>query len=145
MTERYLRSVRLLAQCMQGFERHSNEHVRRFDLTPPQFDIIATLGNTAGMSCKELGDKTLITKGTLTGVLNRLEEKKLLERIRSNDDRRSIFVKLTAAGQQLFETVFPQVIAQGKLLFADYDERQFAELEEQLTRLKQRIDAQGAA
>ena len=34
-------------------------------LTHAQFDIIATLGNTPGMSYKELGDKTLITKGTL--------------------------------------------------------------------------------
>ena len=32
---------------------------------------IATLGNTPGMSYKELGDKTLITKGTLTGVIER--------------------------------------------------------------------------
>ena len=46
MGERYLKSVRLLAECMQGFERFSGESVRECGLTHAQFDIIATLGNT---------------------------------------------------------------------------------------------------
>jgi len=45
---RFLRSVRLLAQCYQGFERLSGRHVRALGLTPAQFDIVATLGNTEG-------------------------------------------------------------------------------------------------
>jgi DNA-binding MarR family transcriptional regulator len=64
----------MLAECMQLFEQISTAKVRQFGLTH-QFDIIATLGNTQGMTCKELGEKTLITKGTLTGVLDRLEQK----------------------------------------------------------------------
>jgi len=36
-------------------------------MTPPQFDIIATLGNTSGMTATVLGEKTLITKGSLPG------------------------------------------------------------------------------
>ena len=54
MGERYLKSVRLLAECLQGFERFSGESVRQCGLTHAQFDIIATLGNTPGMSIKEL-------------------------------------------------------------------------------------------
>ena len=59
-------------QCYQAFEAYSAAHVRELGLTPPQFDIIATLGNTDGMTATELGEKTLITKGTLTGVVDRL-------------------------------------------------------------------------
>ena len=69
----YLRTLRLLAECYHAFERYSAAQVREFGLTPPQFDIIATLGNTEGMSFKQLGEKTLITKGTLTGVVDRLD------------------------------------------------------------------------
>jgi MarR family 2-MHQ and catechol resistance regulon transcriptional repressor len=54
MGERYLKSVRLLAECLQGFERFSGESVRSSGLTHAQFDIIATLGNTPGMTYKEL-------------------------------------------------------------------------------------------
>jgi DNA-binding MarR family transcriptional regulator len=35
----------------------SRSHIRTLDLTPSQFDIVATLGNTDGMSFKELGEK----------------------------------------------------------------------------------------
>jgi MarR family 2-MHQ and catechol resistance regulon transcriptional repressor len=141
MRERYLRSLRLLAECLQGFERYSSGHVRRFGLTAAQFDIVATLGNTAGMTCKTLGEKTLITKGTLTGVLNRLEEKGVVERERGAEDKRAIFVRLTPAGVALFEDVFPKVIAHDKALFAGYDEAGLERLEQQLGRLKANIDS----
>jgi MarR family transcriptional regulator, 2-MHQ and catechol-resistance regulon repressor len=137
MGERYLRSVRLLAECMQGFERFSGESVRRCGLTHAQFDIIATLGNTDGMSYKELGERTLITKGTLTGVIERLEQKGLVERARSSGDKRSFSVRLTPGGEAMFREVFPQVVAHGKQLFASYSEADFEAIDAQLRKLRQ--------
>ncbi len=139
MGERYLKSVRLLAECLQGFERFSGETVRRCGLTPAQFDIIATLGNTAGMTYKELGDKTLITKGTLTGVIERLEAKGLVVRTRSYDDKRSFSVCLTAQGEQTFADVFPVVVEQGRLLFEPYSDADFEAIDDSLRKLKQLI------
>ena len=139
MGERYLKSVRLLAECLQGFERFSGEAVRRCGLTHAQFDIIATLGNTPGMTYKELGDKTLITKGTLTGVIERLEHKGLVARSRSNDDKRSFFVRLTAEGDKVFGAVFPVVVEQGKQLFTPYSEADFDALDASLLKLRQLI------
>jgi len=144
MGERYLKSIRLLAECMQGFERLSGEHVRECGLTHAQFDIIATLGNTEGMSYKELGDKTLITKGTMTGVIERLEQKGLVERVRSLDDKRSWFIRLSPQGEQVFREVFPKVISRGGEVFAAYSDDDFAALEKTLSGLKQVISAGGA-
>ncbi|SHN23430.1 DNA-binding transcriptional regulator, MarR family [Duganella sacchari] len=121
---------------MQGYERLSGEYVRRSGLTHAQFDIIATLGNTPGMSYKELGDKTLITKGTLTGVIERLEQKGLVERQRSDCDKRSFFVKLTKEGERTFCTVFPEVISQSGKVFADFTEDDYTRLEKTLSELK---------
>jgi MarR family 2-MHQ and catechol resistance regulon transcriptional repressor len=143
MGERYLKSLRLLAECMQGFERLSDEHVRRYGLTHAQFDIVATLGNTAGMSYKELGRKTLITKGTLTGVIERLEQKGLVERERSVDDKRSYFVRLTGDGEHMFAEVFPKVTAEGSKVFAHYSDADFTSLERTLSGLKELIAAGG--
>lgn len=141
MGERYLKSVRLLAECMQGFERFSGEAVRQHGLTHAQFDIIATLGNTPGMSYKELGERTLITKGTLTGVIERLEQKGLVVRERSSDDKRSFFVRLSPAGDGVFRDVFPEVVAHGKQLFSNYGEADFDALESVLRRLRDQIAA----
>jgi len=139
MGERYLKSIRLLAECMQSFERLSGDHVRQSGLTHAQFDIIATLGNTPGMSYKELGEKTLITKGTLTGVIERLEQKGLVERERSSCDKRSFFIRLSAEGERVFHDVFPKTIARGGEIFASYSDADFAALERTLSELKKVI------
>lgn len=136
MAERYLRSIRLLAECFHAFERQSGANIRcRTGLTPSQFDIIATLGNTPGMSFKELGERTLITKGTLTGVIDRLEEKGLVARVMQLEDRRSTLVRLTPKGEAEFERVFAPQIAFGKQSFANYDEQDFEALDKELTKL----------
>jgi len=139
MGERYLKSVRLLAECLQGFERYSGESVRQYGLTHAQFDIIATLGNTSGMSYKELGERTLITKGTLTGVIERLEQKQLVLRERSLEDKRSYFVRLTERGDAVFRDVFPKVVAHGKQLFEDFSDAEFDEVDGALKKLRERI------
>ncbi len=136
MDKRYLRSIRLLAECMRLFEKNSSARVRSLGFTESQFDIIATLGNTAGMTCKELGEKTLITKGTLTGVLDRLDKKGLIARTQGDDDRRQLFIKLTRAGEQTFADIFPQVVKQGRQSFARYSEEDFVALERELLKLK---------
>ena len=146
MGERYLKSVRLLAECLQGFERFSNLSVRQCGLTPTQFDIIATLGNTDGMTVKELGERTLIAKGTLTGVIDRLEQKGLVARQRSADDKRSFVVMLTAEGVRVFDETFPAVVAHSKLMFASCSEVDFEAMDQTFRKFKQLIaEAEAAA
>lgn len=139
--ERYLRSIRLLAQCYHTFEHISNSHVRTLDLTPAQFDIVATLGNTPGMSFKELGEKTLITKGTLTGVVDRLEAKGLVRRVIKPEDRRSMMVQLTERGEAEFQRIFVPHVQFCKQPFMDYSEEDFASLERELAKLKHHLEA----
>ncbi|MGK5022229.1 MarR family transcriptional regulator [Janthinobacterium sp. CG_23.4] len=139
MAERYLKSLRLLAECMQGFDKFASDFVRQYGLTHAQFDIIATLGNTCGMPYKELGQKTLITKGTLTGVVERLEQKGLVVRERCNKDMRSYSVRLSCEGEQVFHDVFPELTKRGQHLFDGYTEDDFMRLETTLAELKHAI------
>lgn len=141
MKERFLTSIRLLAECYQAFEHLSGSHIRTLDLTPSQFDIIATLGNTEGMSFKELGDKTLITKGTLTGVVDRLEAKGMVRRIINLEDRRSTMVQLTADGEREFGRVFTPHVQHCKQPLSDYTDLDFAALERELRKLKMHLQA----
>ncbi len=107
----FLPAIRELVRCYQAFESYSSRHVRSLGLTSAQFDIIATLGNTSGMTFKELGEKTLITKGTLTGVVDRLEEKKLVRRVALPSDGRCQVVQLTPKGEAVFAEAFPAHLA----------------------------------
>lgn len=128
--------LRELARAYQAFETCSAAHIRTLGLTPSQFDIVATLGNTEGMSFKELGEKTLITKGTLTGVVDRLEAKSLVRRIASVSDGRSQIVQLTRKGEALFAKVFPAHLEHVGQAFAAFSPADLNNAEATLRRLR---------
>jgi len=132
-----------LTRAYQAFEACSAAHLRTLDLTPSQFDIIATLGNTDGMSFKELGEKTLITKGTLTGVVDRLEAKGLVRRIAAPSDRRSQIVQLTHKGDALFDRVFPAHVKYVGHFFAPFSQAELNVMEGELKRLRTALSATG--
>lgn len=139
--ERFLPLIRELVESTRAFETLSARHIRTLDLTPPQFDIIVTLGDTAGMSCKDLGEKTLITKGTLTGVLDRLEAKGLLARAQSPNDGRSWHIALTTKGEALYEKIFPEHLDHVRPAFANYSDEALESLRRELTQLREAFQA----
>ena len=128
--------IRELARCYQAFQRASDAHIRHSGLTPPQFDIVVTLGNTDGMTFKELGSRTLITKGTLTGVVDRLEARGLVARAASPTDGRSTLVRLTPEGEHLFQRVFEPHLAFLAPAFESLPECGRKELEKRLRQLR---------
>ena len=134
--QKFMPVVRELFECARAFEQCSNAHIRELQLTPAQFDIIATLGNTEGMTCKELGQRTLITKGTMTGVLDRLEDKGLVARIPSPEDGRSWITRLTAKGQSVFAASFPAHLRHLEPLFIGLSDGELESMRAQLRRLR---------
>lgn len=132
----WLPTLLCVVRAYQAFEAMSDSHIRELGLTAPQFDIIATLGNTPGMTCGEIGERTLITKGTLTGVLDRLEAKGLLSRVVSSEDRRSYTVKLTRKGQACFESVFPKHLSHMDRFFGQLSAEERATIEASMARFR---------
>ena len=102
----YLKILRPLVEAYLAFWRIDIRHIKSLRLTPSQFDVIATLGDTEGMTCSELSAQTLVTKGTLTGVLDRLVAKGLIRRDAMKHDRRCTKISLTAKGDALFRKTF---------------------------------------
>lgn len=131
--------LRELLRTHQAFLAYAASHVHKLDLTLPQYDIIITLGNSPGMTPKKLGEQTLITKGTLTGVVSRLEHKGLVQRAASKKDGRSQVVHLTEAGKTLYESSFTEHLQHIDRLFDDYSAEEISALEADLVRLYQTI------
>lgn len=102
----YLKVLRPLMEAYLACWRQDSRHIRSMRLTPSQFDVIATLGDTDGMTCSELSTATLVTKGTLTGVLDRLETKGIIRRDDVKGDRRCTKIRLTDKGKALFRKTF---------------------------------------
>jgi DNA-binding MarR family transcriptional regulator len=132
----FLPLLRELSGTYQAFGVYSSAHMRSLGLTPAQFDIVVTLGNTPGMTTMQLSEKTLITKGTLTGVVDRLVDKKLVRRVALPSDGRCQIVQLTPQGEKLFTRIFPAHLAHMESAFAQLSQKEVNGMTESLRRLR---------
>jgi DNA-binding MarR family transcriptional regulator len=74
-------------------------------LTPGQFAILLLVEHNPGLTQQSLSDGIRIEKSTLVVRLHRLEERGLLRRVRSNNDRRSNVLEVTADGKKALRTM----------------------------------------
>ena len=79
----------------------------KLGLTPPQFYVLATIGYAGSLPFGEIGAKMMVTVSNLTGIVDRLEEKKMVLRKRDEADRRVVHVTLTEKGTKLYKSTIP--------------------------------------
>lgn len=98
--------IRFLRFGLQSHKKLEN-NLEKVGLTPPQFYVLATIGYAGGLPFGEIGAKMMVTVSNLTGIVDRLEEKKLVLRKRDEHDRRVVHVVLTDKGAKLYRTTIP--------------------------------------
>lgn len=75
--------------------------LKKLDLTYPQYLVLLVLWRKDKLSVNEIGQQLFLESNTLTPLLQRLEEKKIIERKRSVNDERKVMVTLTKKGTNL--------------------------------------------
>lgn len=80
-------------------------------LTPSQLGVLDALRYVGPMCQKELGSKILKSSGNITLVIDNLEKRGLVRRVRQAEDRRFITVSLTEDGQTLIDRIMPRHVA----------------------------------
>jgi MarR family 2-MHQ and catechol resistance regulon transcriptional repressor len=81
--------------------------IKQLDMSPSEFGIMEVLFTKGKIPLQQIGDKILLTSGTMTYNIDKLEKKELLKRIPCPEDRRVIYAELTAKGREFFGDVFP--------------------------------------
>lgn len=105
-TERRL-GVALWGRLARFYEhqiRLASAHLRAWDVSTAQFDVLATVGAHEGITQQELAERLLVTQGNITQLLDKLEQRRLLQRC---PDGRSKRLVLTEAGRRLHDDVVP--------------------------------------
>ena len=97
-------------------------------LTPPQFYVLATIGYAGSLPFGEIGAKMMVTVSNLTGIVDRLEQKKLVLRQRDEADRRVVHVTLTDKGTKIYKTTIPLFERSISEIFSSLDLRRQKEL-----------------
>lgn len=83
------------------------QRLDEFDLQWWQYDVLATLrrqGEPYRMAATELANAVMLTSGAMTNRIDRLEESGMISRVADEEDRRRVFVQLTAEGLRLIES-----------------------------------------
>jgi MarR family transcriptional regulator, 2-MHQ and catechol-resistance regulon repressor len=84
-----------------------------------EVDVLAVLARSeAGFNCSEIAEMTLITKGGITGVLDRLAARRFVQRLPSREDRRSIRIQLTEKGVEFCRELFAKLVDDDEEIFA---------------------------
>jgi len=130
--------IRFLRFNLQSHKKLEAE-LDKAGLTPPQFYVLATIGYAGGLPFGEIGAKMMVTVSNLTGIVDRLEEKKIVVRKRDEKDRRVVHVVLTDKGAKLYKITIPLFEKSIAAIFARLDKPQQKELSAVLRRLNQHL------
>lgn len=127
-----------LARVFQKINTKSERFFRSQDLNSAQFDVLAKVGASSGITQQELAAALLVTKGNISQLLAKMEQDGLIVR---RQEGRSNLLSLSERGQKLYQEVVPQqeqLIAE--LLQGLTRDEQF-ELLRLLRKLDQQLDA----
>jgi len=104
-------------------------------LTPGQFGVLVLIDANPGMNQTQLSEALRVDRSTVVTVIDRLEERGVVERAPSPDDRRSYALRLTAAGEVLLSRAKPLVLAHETRLGDGFEASELATLTTLLQRL----------
>ena len=96
-----------LRRIIQLIDIHSKYLIRTFGLTGPQLTILKEVAGKRERSAGEISKAIHLGQATVTGILERLENRGLLRRIRSEADRRKVIVSPTSSCFELLEQAPP--------------------------------------
>ena len=91
---RFIRLHRRVSGAIAG-------ELKAIGLSIPQFDLLSTLTEQEGLTQQELAQRLYVTKGNVSGLVDRLVEAGLVERRAIEGDRRSHALHLTGRGREL--------------------------------------------
>jgi DNA-binding MarR family transcriptional regulator len=117
-------------------EQLASLYAGRFGIDIPQWRVLATLASGDGWTAKAIVASTRTHKSTISRAVEALEQRRLIESIRSPDDKREFRLQLTSAGRRLFRQLEPLVLDYESRLIGEMGESEGRRLEKAITALE---------
>jgi DNA-binding MarR family transcriptional regulator len=90
-----LRAFQLLKQVMNEIRQNMEKQFQEMNITGPQGMLVGMLAHFGQMKISDLSEKLSLSNSTVSGIVDRLEKQGKVERIRSEEDRRVVYVNIT--------------------------------------------------
>jgi len=109
----------VLWKAAQAVEAYAKKSIVDLEMCGSDFAVLEALLHRGELPVNEIGRKVLLTSGSITVAVDRLEEKGLVERRASSDDRRAKIVHLTSHGRKLITRAYNEHAADMEELATD--------------------------
>lgn len=112
-----LKLLIVLTRAHRAITDRVTADIKSYGLNPTEFAVLEMLYHKGDQPIQQIGKKVLLASGSITYVVDKLEQKKLLVRKPCPKDRRVIYATITDAGKNLMDDIFPQHEAMIEHLF----------------------------
>jgi DNA-binding MarR family transcriptional regulator len=137
--ERFL-PYRLSVLMLRISSAIARSYERRFDLTVPEWRVMAVLGRFGPLSPNGVGEKTQMDKVRVSRAVARLVKAGRVSRRIDRADRRRAILALTAAGEAIHREIVPHARRVEARLLAGLSEAERAALDRLITKLEARAE-----
>ncbi|PRD14420.1 MarR family winged helix-turn-helix transcriptional regulator [Pantoea coffeiphila] len=122
-------------RCAALLQQKLETAFARFDLSMWEFDMLAALRRSGepSLSPTELFSTLMVTSGTMTHRLKRLETRGFIERVPNAQDARSMLVKLTESGRELIDRAVEEHIENERQILSGLSAETLSELDNSLS------------
>jgi len=90
----------------------------RFELDVPEWRVLVTVGPERGCTAQQIAASTRMHKTRVSRAIAHLEQRGLIERASSTDDRRSMELLLTRTGRRMYQDLIPLALERERALLA---------------------------
>jgi len=98
-----------IRRLMQAGELFTKELNKTYQVSAPQLHCLLALNENGPLPPSRIARHIMVKSSTVTGIIDRLEQKGLVYRIRNSPDRRVITIQLTEAGKELAQNAPPPI------------------------------------
>jgi MarR family transcriptional regulator, 2-MHQ and catechol-resistance regulon repressor len=98
----------VLSRAYRAVNDQVNKSIQSFGVNPTEFAVLELLYHKGDQPLQQIGGKILLASGSITYVVDKLEQKGLIVRKACEKDRRVTYASITEKGKQFIEKVFPE-------------------------------------
>ncbi len=123
-----------LLRTADALQVQAESRLKDFGLTGTQYNALRVLRGAGpeGLPCREIGERMITHDSDITRLLNRLQDRGLVERTRAKQDRRVIYGKITAAGLKLLREMDAPIEKHGREMLRHVGQEKLKQLIELL-------------
>ena len=125
----------LLTTAQHNVFQYLSIRLAKYDVTPSQYGVLSCLWGKSHATPKQIAETLCLETSTISGVLDRMQKKELIDRVINKEDRREVQVIITEKGRALQEPITEIIDSVNEEVLKDFTVEEVAQIKNALRRI----------